>query len=151
MDIALNNSWTGSHIHTTPEYQKGPRSESGFPWTQSAWKDVAKFLNYTGGGGRRHSSYFDMYPEDLEYLAKEYAGGQVRFIENMAKVLAPPEGKTASAADVPIARVFYGDDYDKANQALKRERKIEEKRPWEGPVEHAKKPLIDLGQTFGLQ
>jgi N12 class adenine-specific DNA methylase len=151
MDIGLNKSWTGGHIHTTTDMQKGPNAESGFKWTPSAWKDIAKFLNNVSGGNRTHSGYLDFYPEDIAYIMKEYFGGQVRTIENAAKVFSTVgQGQPIVPSDIPVGRVFYGTDYDKANQAIARERKIESKHPWEGAPRHPEKPLMDLGHALGL-
>jgi hypothetical protein len=46
--------------------------------------------------------------------------------------------------------VFYGTDYEKANQAEKREQKFDTKHPWLGRDERPRSPLIDLSKQFGI-
>jgi hypothetical protein len=135
MDIGLNKSWTGGMIHTQPDWQKAPNAESGFRFTPETWKDIAKFLNNHSGGTPRHSGYLDLYPEDVEYLMKSYFGGQERPIEDAADIVtALKRGEPLPLTKIPIGSIFYGTDYDKADQAAARERKFDSKHPWMAPA-----------------
>jgi hypothetical protein len=55
---------------------------------------------------------FDIYPEDIEYLTKAYFGGQERPIDTPLDL-----------TQIPIGSIFYGANYDKADQAAVRQRK----------------------------
>jgi Large polyvalent protein associated domain 38 len=149
MDLAQNKSWSGGHIHIPEDFQTKPNSETGARWTPGFWKDIAKFLNQWTGGSHAKAGYLDFHPEDLEYVAKEYLGGQVRLIEGAAKAIqeseSDKEGKGLKASDIPVSKVFYGTDYDKTNHAIAREKEIEGKRTWLPHTTRPREPLIDLG------
>jgi hypothetical protein len=86
---------------------------------------------------------FDIYPEDIEYLTKAYFGGQERPIEesvNMMNVLR--QGTPLDLTQIPIGSIFYGANYDKADQAAVRQRKSENAHPWEGRSAPVKSPLF---------
>jgi hypothetical protein len=65
----------------------------------------------------------------------------IRLVRAETAVLLMIESKT-------FGKVFYGTDYEKANQAA-RERKFDEKHPWLGHDERARSPLFDLGKLLG--
>jgi hypothetical protein len=148
VDVVVNKNWRDKHIHKPIEYQTGPNSASGFPDTPAAYKEAAQILNKFTGGTRGRSGWLDLYPEDIAYLAKEYFGGQVRLAENIAKaVTGGPKGKGVGPADIPVAKVVYGTDYDRADQTAARERQFHGKHQWLGPAEHAQAPWVNV---FGL-
>jgi len=129
-----NQNWTGSPVHMDPDYQKGPRSESGFRNTGEGWKYSARMLNTMSGGDKRHSGYIDMFPEDLRELFDYYSGTgtQRRFVTNATTTAQNAVGgKPVDYSRVPLARVFMGADYDSADRAHRQEKRREEKRPWE--------------------
>jgi hypothetical protein len=147
MDVALNKSWTGAHIHAFDEFQRGPNSESGFQWTPEYWKSVAQFLNHYTGGDEMSSGYLDFYPEDISYIMKSYLGGQVRPAEETAAAISALQaGEPVDPTQIPIGSVFYGTNYDKADQAREREQRFNTHRPWLGRDDEPRKPLINLGK-----
>ncbi len=151
METAINSSWTGKHIHGG-DYQTHPNAESGFKWTPHAWKDVAQFLNTHSGGTRSKSGYLDFYPEDIEYIMHAYLGGQTRLVEGGVKMYQEQQaGKGINPADLPVGKVFYGADYEKANQAHQREQKFDTAHPYLGRDERPRAPWIDLGKQLGIR
>lgn len=135
MDIALNKSWTGSHVHTPDEFAKGPNARSGFRDTAEIYKDVAKFINNYSGGAPNRSGVFDLHPEDIQYILKSFFGGQVRPLSGAIQAGQDiSAGESPKPSDIPISRVFFGTDYDKADKAATRERVWQSKHPWDRPI-----------------
>jgi hypothetical protein len=91
---------------------------------------VAQFLNDSSGGSRAKAGWLDVYPEDLEYLLGAYLGGQQRLGSDIANVAGAVTGQPFDRTKIPVASVFYGADYDKANAAAARERAKAAKQPW---------------------
>jgi hypothetical protein len=129
-----NQNWTGYPMHLNPDFQKGPRSESGFKSTGEGWKYSTRMLNAMSGGDKKHSGYIDMFPEDLRELFDYYSGTgtQRRFVTNIATTAQNAvTGKPTDYSKLPLSRVFMGTDYDAADRFRRQENRREQKRPWE--------------------
>lgn len=129
-----NQNWTGYPQHLDPQFQKGPRSESGFKNTGEGWKYSARMLNAMSGGDKHRSGYIDMFPEDLRELFDYYSGTgtQRKFITNAVTAASDAaSGKPTNYSKMPLARVVMGTDYDASDKFRRQENSRESKRPWE--------------------
>jgi hypothetical protein len=129
-----NQNWTGYPQHLNPDFQKGPRSESGFKNTGEGWKYSTRMLNAMSGGDKHHSGYIDMFPEDLRELFDYYSGTgtQRKFISNVASTASnAASGKPTDYSKLPLARVVMGTDYDASDRFRRQENSREQKRSWE--------------------
>ena len=85
MDIAANESWTGTPIHSKYGVVGAPGHTKGREGTPVGFMWGSKALNYITGGGEVDKGFVSVYPEDIEYLLKNAFGGVGSLATNILK------------------------------------------------------------------
>ena len=85
MDIAANESWTGTPIHTEYGIKGAPGHTKGREGTAKPFAWGSQALNYITGGNEVDKGFVSVYPEDIEYLIKNSFGGLGSLFNNVVK------------------------------------------------------------------
>ncbi len=135
LNVQANRNDFGNSIRQEREFSKHdiPRASLGRADTLEIFKLAATGLNRIGGGNDYTPpslSWFDVAPEDLQYLLTQLTGGAGRFVvqtatfSNKALGSLDDPGIKVEARDVPIANRFWsGIDENAAQQSLFYERR----------------------------
>lgn len=127
-NVQTNRDDFGRPIRREDPYAKSavPRASMGRPDTLEVFKLTSRGLNRLGGGDDLTPPplpWFDVAPEDVEYLLKELTGGTGKFVVDVAtvgqKVTGGDYAEDASPRDVPILNRFRSNiDEQAAQQAM---------------------------------
>jgi len=128
-DIMANRDWKDAPNRriaaARPEIDVREKS------TDDSWKAIAQFLNSASGGRNRKSGVFDFYPKDIREILNPYVGRPAKTISEFVET-----GKSIAAGErpdpnqVPVGRVFFGQNCDAADRALARQRQESVRHPW---------------------
>lgn len=122
LNVQSNRDDFGRKIRNENPYSKWdvPRASMGRTDTLELFKFTANGLNRLGGGDDYTPppmSFFDVAPEDLEYLTKELTGGTGKFFLDIATLGEMAVGSAPIAAkNVPVTNRFVSNIDEQASQ-----------------------------------
>jgi hypothetical protein len=133
--ISANKDWKGVPVHHEGFGQHGPNAETPLKGNHAAgvgYQMAAKGLNYATGGNKTTSGLLDFYPEDLRELVGYMISTPIKQgSEFVATGKSIATGTAPDPTQIPIARRFFGADYDAADKARLGEEKHAITHPWE--------------------